>query len=495
MANRQNQIGVQALTDIFYSSIGFGFQALLQFISMIILSRLLTPKDIGIVGAALIVINLTAIFSRLGVAPAVIQKKQLTFAHIKSSFSISMIFGILFTVIIYFSSEEVANFFHMPELEKVIKYYSPIFIIMGIATTSEALLQRNLEFKRLALLDIVSYATGYFGVGIVMAMHGYGYWALVAAFVSHHLIRSIALIIVRPPPFNIIPSFSASSDLLKYGTGQTLARIAIYGGNSGDKAVVGKYIGAETLGEYARAHQLIIMPMTMLGSVIDKVLFAAMSRIQDNQQQLNNNYRRCLMLITLIYIPVGLALFITADLAVAVLLGPQWGNVGEILQVLCLSMLFRGAAKVGDLLAKSTGAIYRRAIVQWISVIFVIAGTLFAAKIGAGAVGVAKAFVFAGLIQALLIVGLGCYLTGLKWYEVVSAYLPGVLVGTLIASITFMIINICNSYTVPDLVTFSLLFIVTVPIYLGILLYQKGSLIGKDGEWIYELIFRAVARN
>src|SRR5699024_7218565 len=133
---------------MFWMLSGKGSQAILQFIVMIVLARLLSPSDFGIVNAATVVITFTTVFSMVGVGPALIQRPELSKSHIRTGFTLTILLSILFTTLLYFGSNIIASFFHMDKLHIVLKAMSVIFLLKGLSIVSESLIQRQLKLDR-----------------------------------------------------------------------------------------------------------------------------------------------------------------------------------------------------------------------------------------------------------------------------------------------------------------------------------------------------------
>ena len=471
-----SSIGSRAIAGLFYGSAGLLVQALLQIATLVVLARLLSPADFGIVGAALVVAKLATVFSQFGVAPAVVQRETLTKNHICAAFAVSAGLGAIFTVGVVSSSQHIASFFRIEGLDAVLRWYACMFLLRGLSVIAEALLQRDLKFKELMMSEIASYAFGYGLFGIMQA-----------------LIKTVVLIGLRPHPRSFLIDIRALRDLLRFGAGQTLSRIANYAANEGDKAVVAKVLGAEALGEYGRANQLVIMPVTLFGGVVDTVLFPTLARIQSDGERLRLNFRRGVTLITLINFPFGCVLVVIAEPLVSLVLGPKWAGVAPIIQVLAVSLVFRGAAKVSDSLAKSKGAVYWRATIQWTYALIVCVGAYFASPYGV--VGVAIAVVLAGLLQAMLMIALGVHLTAIACGQIAGALVPGIVVGCLAG----VCANIAHGVFLRLQFSPALDVILTVGssavIYLLVVTFRRGKMIGRDGAWIGELLLRTIANR
>src|SRR4051812_895904 len=143
-----------------------GANAVLRILVLIVLTRLLTPVDFGVVSAALIVIGFSAIFSQLGLAPALVQRRELEPVHVQTAFVFSALFGLVLAGMVWLLAPQVAEFFHMRGSADVLRALAWLFPLRGICSVAECLAQRDLGFSWLATRDVLSYALGYGVVGI-----------------------------------------------------------------------------------------------------------------------------------------------------------------------------------------------------------------------------------------------------------------------------------------------------------------------------------------
>src|SRR5699024_2357917 len=149
--------GKKIISGVLWTFTGTGVQVILQFLVFIALSRLLEPESFGVMSTALALITVLSTFSKLGIGPSIVQKETIEVKHIQTGYTISLIFSTILTAIVWFSSPYIASFFDMGELESVLKVLAFIHLIQGFSVVSEALLQRKLEFKKLAFVQVVSY--------------------------------------------------------------------------------------------------------------------------------------------------------------------------------------------------------------------------------------------------------------------------------------------------------------------------------------------------
>ena len=201
---------------------GTNAQAVLQLVVMIILARLLTPVDFGVVGMAMVVVGFSQIFSQLGVGPAIVQIANLSKVHIKAGFTLSVMLSCFVGMIILLSAPLFARFFRMTDLQPVIQVLALVFPITGLSVIGEALLQRDMQFKKLAIINMTSYALGYGTVGVVFALSGWGVWSLVFAQIGQAAIKAIIILLLKQEAVGFVIKSVELKRLLNFGTGLSL---------------------------------------------------------------------------------------------------------------------------------------------------------------------------------------------------------------------------------------------------------------------------------
>jgi O-antigen/teichoic acid export membrane protein len=333
------------MAGMFWTASSNGLNAILKVLVLIVLTRLLTPADFGIVSAALIVIGFSVTFSQLGLGPALVQRRELDAKHVQTAFAASVALGVLLAGIIWLAAPQISRFFHIETSVNVLRALAWIFPFKGLSGVAECLVQRDLRFRWLATRDVMTYALGYGVVGILLAWAGLGVWSLVAAQMTQTILNTIILLAARPPSLRPAPSWRAFLDLIDFGAGFTAARVANFMANQGDNLVVGRVLGPVPLGIYTRAYQLMAVPTTLFGDVLDRVLFPTMARVQGDTQRLASAYLQAVASIALVMLPVGVVLTVVAPEFITVLLGPRWGEVVLPFQVFAIALLFRTSYK------------------------------------------------------------------------------------------------------------------------------------------------------
>jgi O-antigen/teichoic acid export membrane protein len=425
---------------MFWTASSNGLNAVLKVVVLIVLARLLSPAEFGIVSAALIVIGFSAIFSQLGLGPALVQRTELEPRHIQTALAASVTIGLLLAGVLWVTAPAIARFFHMEDSVEVLRALAWVFPIKGLSGVAECLVQRDLKFRWLATRDVLSYGLGYGLVGIVLAWAGWGVWSLVIAQMTQTVLNTAILLSVRPPALRPLPSWRAFVELMNFGAGFTAARVANFMANQGDNLVVGRVLGPQALGIYTRAYQLMAVPTTLFGDVLDRVLFPTMAKVQNDPPRLAAAYLQAVASIALVMLPIGVVMTVLAPEVVVTLLGPKWVEVIPPFQVFAIGLLFRTSYKMSDSISRATGAVYRRA---WRQAIY--AGLVFVgAWVGSrwGVTGVSIGVLASLLINFFLMADLSLNVAHTTWRRFVEAHVPAILTAVLAGGTTWLSITL-----------------------------------------------------
>lgn len=462
-------------------------QSILSIVVMIVLARLLSPKEYGIVGAAMVVVGFSQIFSKLGIAPAIVQRPNLGSLHIKVGFTLSIIFGLVVGLVFVFSAPLIAGFFGIPELNGVIQVLALVFPLSGLGIVGKALLQKEMQFGRLAATELVSYLLGYGLLGIILASNGWGYWALVSAHLGQTVLHTLTLLMMKRDVLGFSLSAKETRELLNFGVGFSLARFFNYLATQADNLVVGRWLGAEALGIYGRAYQCLMMPANMVGNVVDMVLFPAMASVQKDKVRLGRAYTQAVAVVAMVTLPLSGFLVILAPEIIHVLLGGQWMEMVLPFQVLASALVFRTSYKISDSLARATGAVYRRAWRQCFYAVAVFVG----AWVGHfwGLAGVAFGVTVAIILNFLFMLQLSARLVFISWRELGEIHFRyTTIAGAIIGSIWVFKVVLGNSNLHPILIlAFGVLIALITLVWLW-LAWRK--IFGEEGEWIVSLAKR-----
>ena len=418
-----------------WSAIGLGAKGVAQFVVLAVLARFLGAADFGVVSATLIVIGFGRAATYGSIGPALVQRPELRPAHLRSAFALVTYGAVALVAALWLLAPVAARFFEMEALglADVMRALSLVFLFESAGVVSEALLQRDLDLRRLALAELVSALLGFVPAGVGLALAGFGIWALVGAYVAQALLKSLVLVSMRPHERSLRLDRTATRELLWFTGGFLPARLFNYTAAEGDNFVVGKWMSAADLGIYGRAYQMMAMPAMFLGEVIDRILFPLMARYQLDTRRLALTYSRGVSLIALIMAPASALGIVLAPEIVRVVLGPGWDAAIGPFQVLMAGLLFRSGYKIADSLARATGTVYARMWRQGIFAGLVVLGALLGASWSVE--GVAAGIVGALAVNYALMAWLSLETTGLTWGRFVALHRRGLLLGLACAAL------------------------------------------------------------
>jgi O-antigen/teichoic acid export membrane protein len=404
----------------------------LQLTVQVVLARLLPVQAFGLLAVAMLVINFGTRLCEIGTGPAIIQRLALTDTHIRVAFTLSVLSGALFTGIVWVGAPLVASLFRADAVTPVLRVIGFYFLIGGAGTTAESLLQRRMDYRTLLRIEIVSYAFGYAAVGIGLALLGLGVWSLAWATLIQTTLRTAMLLTTAPHPARPSLAGREAGELMHFGAGVTLSRLASFSAQNADYFVVSRWLGTVALGLYSRAYQLMLLPIYQFSAVINAVLFPAYSSVQDDCERLRLGYLASIALASLVMFPAFTALAIVApDLMIGVF-GPQWLGAARPLQILCVTGCAYCVYSLADSLTRAKGAVYMKFFYQSIYAACVFGGALLARSRGIS--GVALAVLGATLVAYVLLAHLSLRLTHTGWRPFIQAQLPAAAVCAAVAA-------------------------------------------------------------
>lgn len=367
---------------------GGSAQAVLKIIILMVLSRLLTPTDFGVVAAALTVVALAEVFGKIGVAPSIVQVETLTDEHIRTGNLTTLVSGILVGGIVFLLAHPLGRLYAIDELPLIIQVFSVIFVIRAVGLVPEALIQRELGFRNLAIILVFSYLLGYAAVAIVLAWFGWGVWALVIAQMVQAVLQSAMSIHMAGYRVGMGYDGTKFRQMLRFGLGTTLTQIGNYAALNVDYLIVGRMMGAAPLGLYSRAYLLLSQPANIVGNMADKVLFPVLSSVQKDLPRIERAYNTTLGLTAITQVPLSALLCIYGPEVVAVLMGDQWGAAVVPFQIMVCALFFRTAYKFTSTVLRAMGKVYHAAALQWIYAAMVAIGAIVGVRYGLAGVAV-----------------------------------------------------------------------------------------------------------
>ena len=361
----------------------------IQMGSTVILARLLTPDDYGLIGMATVIVRFVQLFKDLGLSDATIQQSKVNHQQISTLFWINIAFSCLIALIVAAISPLVANFYHQPKLEGIVLALASIFIFSGLSVQHQALLKRKMQFAILAKIEIISLISGV-SAAIVSAVMGSGYWALVILQLVTVIANSLcAWIYCRWRPSLPSPKADIGS-MLAFGGNLSGFNAVNYFARNLDNILIGRIWGVQPLGIYERAYQLILLPIQQINNPIGNVAVTTLSRLQNQPDQYRRYYFKAILLITTIGMPMVAFMFACTKLLILAVLGEQW--LEAVLVFRCLApAAFIGTINVAEGWVYQSLAFTDR-MFRW-GIVFAICNVLvFVFSVRGGIVSVAIAY-------------------------------------------------------------------------------------------------------
>lgn len=365
-------------------------------VSTIFLARLLTPEDYGLVGMVTVITGFVELFKDLGLSAATVQKDEVNHKQVSTLFWINLGMSLAIALFVAGMSPLVAWFYSEPRLTRIMLILSTTFIISGLTVQHQALLRRQMKFLSIAKIEIVSMLFGVI-TALILAWQGFGYWSLVYMQISTAFIYFVGVWIAcrwRPG----WPSKNANiKSMVAFGRNLTAFRSLNYFSRNFDNVVIGRVWGAQELGLYAKAYQLLLLPITQINGPIYNVALSALSRLQTEPERYRSFYCKAILTITTLGMPLVAFMFASSDKVISVLLGPQWLTVVPIFQFLAPAAFIGTFNVATGWVYQSLGRTDRQ--LRWGIVSSFINVSLFLISAQWRAIGVAAAY---GLSQPIL---------------------------------------------------------------------------------------------
>ena len=306
--------------------------------SLMILARVLDPKDFGLVGMVTVVTGVFSLFKDAGLSMVTVQRATITDEQVSTLFWINMLVGAGLAVLSVAIAPALVVFYREPRLLWVTTVLATGFVFNAAGVQHSALLQRQMRFGALAAIDVVSLIAS-LAVAIGMALGGYGYWALVAMAVTLPAVSTVCAWLMAAWIPGAPRRRTGMRSMMRFGSAITLNSLIVYVAYNMDKVLLGRLWGAEVLGIYGRAYQLINIPTENLNSAVGGVAVSALSRLQGDPNRFKSYFLKGYSLVLVLTIPLTVACGLFAHDIILVLLGPKWMSAVPIFRFLAPTIL------------------------------------------------------------------------------------------------------------------------------------------------------------
>lgn len=309
----------------------------ITFLVGIVLARLLTPSEYGLIGIATIFISVLDTIVDSGFSQAIIRKKDANNEDYNTMFITNMVLSVLMFAVLFFCAPVIAKFFNRIELVSLTRVMGVVIIINAFSITQNTLLIKRIDFKTKAKASVIaSLLSGL--LGIAMAFMGFGVWALVGQQLSKQLINTICLWVFNKWWPNL--KFNRESFNYMWGFGWKMLASSLLSNiwNQLYQVVVGKFYSPATLGQYSRSKEYAYIFSANIDQIVNRVSYPVLAEIQDDKARLVSAYRKIIKTTMFVTAVSMISMGAIAEPMIYCLIGPQWHQAATFLPLICLSL-------------------------------------------------------------------------------------------------------------------------------------------------------------
>ena len=337
--NKQpHTVGRQLASGVFYTSIAKYAGIVVTLVVSGVLARLFTPEEFGVVNIATVVIAFFAIFSDLGIGPAVIQHKNLDKRDLGGIFSLTLWSGAVMALLFFAASGLIASFYDdSAELRNILRILSANLFFAAANIVPNGLILKEKRFRFAAVRSLSVQVVGG-AAAIAAAYAGAGIYALTINPVFSSLMLFVINYRQNPLSVHLKPGKAAVGKVFSFSAYQFSFQLLNYFSRNLDKLLMGRYMSLSQLGYYDKSYRLMMLPLQNIAYVVSPVMHPIFSEMQNDLRKLADSYRKVVRLLALIGLPLSVVLWFTAQELVLIIFGDQWQPSVPVFRILALSV-------------------------------------------------------------------------------------------------------------------------------------------------------------
>lgn len=445
---------------------------LVGFIVSIVLARILSPSDYGIVALVSVFTTIMQVFVDTGLGNALIQKKDADDVDFSTVFYTNIAFCLVLYLIIFISAPLIAKLYNNEALTAVTRVLGLTIVISGVKNVQQAYVSRKMIFKKFFFATLVG-TIGAGGLGITLAINGAGVWALVAQQIFNLTVDTIILWITvkwRPKKFF---SFTRLKELFSYGWKLLVSSIIDTVYNNVRQLIIGKFYSSSDLAYYNKAKQFPELIVNNVNTSIDSVLLPTMSREQENKEKVRTMTRRAIKTSIYIMAPLMMGLAFTANNVIKILLTDKWSASVPYLIVFAITYMFWPVhtANLNAIKAMGRSDLFLKLEIIKKAVGVILLLLTFRISVWA----MALSFLISGVISQIINAWPNRKLLNYSYLQQFKDILPSIVLAVVMGIIVYLI----NFLRLPTLVT------LIIQIILGAIIYIGGSALLKFESFSY----------
>lgn len=445
---------------------------IISFVVSILLARLLSPDEYGVISLILIFITIAEVFVTNGLGAALIQKIDADNIEFSSVFYVNIIFSIFLYLIIYFGSPFISVFYKSNVLLPVLRVLGLRIPIAAVNSVQQAYVSKKMMFKKFFFSTLIGTLISGF-VGVAMAYSGYGVWALVGQYLTNTIVNTVVLWFTVKWRPSLVFSWSKVSNLISYGWKILLSSLLDTGYNQLRGLIIGKKYTATDLAYYNRGQQYPQLVVVNINSSISSVLFPAISQYQNDLKIVKSMTRRAIKTSSYIMWPLMFGLIVVSRPLISLMLTDKWLPCVPYLQIACITY---GFWPIHTANLEALKAIGRSDLFLYLEIVKKIVGIgLLLASMNYGVMAIALSLVVSTIISSIINAFPNSKLLKYGYIQQIQDMAPGILLS-LPMSIAI--------YPIRYIIDNSLL-LITIQIILGMIVYITFSKLLQIESYTY----------
>lgn len=403
----------------------------------LVMARLLSPADYGLMAIAMVVTGFVSFFNEVGIGSAIVQKPKPTASEVNGCFAIALIASLVLSVLTFSLSGVIAGFFGNPRLESIIAVLSSAFILGAFGTVPLAFLRKELHFKAIAGITMLSIIVQSVAC-LVLAWRGFGVWSLVWGFVVSCVVQSVGAFWLSPwrprGPYGI----REAAGLVMYGLKVTSSRVFWYLYTNADKVVIGKVLGERSLGIYDMAYSLATLPSSQITGLATNVASPLFAKLQGDLPKLRVFILHFTRGIAYVTYPALIGMLVCSPELVAVILGEKWVELLIPFGALCLMGLIKSVDPLLSQVLIATGNAGKLSGYTLMCGIVMTLSVLIGAHVD-GLRGVSLVWLLVYPVLSVKLLYDVCQITGMKMSAYYGSLLPVLYATTAMAVVVLLV--------------------------------------------------------
>jgi O-antigen/teichoic acid export membrane protein len=391
---------------------------LLYMAATILLARLLTPDDYGVFAVAFGVVTFISLFGDFGLSLATVQSPIITHQQMSTLFWLNLALGSTLAALALAIAPLIGRIYGDGRVAQVLAVTASIHVLVGLKSQHQALLTRRMQFMTLVAIDIASVAAGTM-LAAAWAWYGTGYWALVVLHVATEITAAVGAWLSCPWRPGLPVRRSGVGPRVAFGGYLTGLNILGYLTNAFPNLLIGWYWGTRALGLYDKAYQLLLFPLNQFSRPLASVAHSTLSRLQHEPERYRTYLDKYILTSTGLGMPLVAFIFVVAETAVSVVLGPQWSGSVPIFRALApAAFVMTFTASIGWIFI-SMGRLQRQ--LRWAAMTTFVTALAVALALPWGPVTVALAFSSWRVLSAVPTLVYCCRGSWLHWTDILTS--------------------------------------------------------------------------